>query len=801
MIEAIADSVKSADKTLDLYEKKHQKRLLKSIQSLEDKMVGLLQDIKTKDGRVEGLKVNLKQTQVIHQKMIRIFEDTYGVAVKDILGDFQDVATIIQDSWADLGEAVNFTGVDVQMMKSLQAQTNAQYAQYGVQAQERIADALYTASIGGQPFSELLRTVRGVLRGHKDVRGRPMESYAHQHAMDSVRNFHNDVNIKKSEDLGIERFLYYGNLINTSRQFCRTRAGKVYSKKTIESWNDMSWSGKAGPPLQYRGGYNCRHHWRPAREEWFTDTVDDTETSILLDDAATVDDPEVTRLRKDLASVQKESQAVLAEKKQVAAKRKSIREELAAATDPKVKKELRQQVADWRQKTIKLEQLQKAYREKTVELQAELKEALAKSRGVKPPPPKPKVKPIPAKQVITLTEADILKLGMKQEEKIINLGEAIPTKGLQRISEKGKKTFQLRREWQQAEDELYALADQLSEASQRENARRWTWAGSWDESDNKLLRAINAKHQEVFERKMAWYRSLPREDKLLQRDKTVREILDQAMTTQGRRRFKKVKDGTDHLSYRMLNELQRHEMKINWQPGRACFRSSEGAIYLADADYYDVVAHELSHAIDSLMGSNFNGNWARTGLAWKNNNVFVKPEMRDNLRAWFKRQDNKGLGTYTNGDGKYFKGQWIHNYEGRLYEGRWNYIHATGEEVKQMRGIAQEWWAMNIQRYSKAIRKSTKAFADDVATYTNALEEAKSQLDNALATKQSKTTIQALEADIRSIQASLNITYEKDVVGYIEDYLVTHTDWRKVKKMYPEFAEFIEEFHKTITRT
>lgn len=65
-------------------------------------------------------------------------------------------------------------------------------------------------------------------------------------------------------DTGDDRYLYYGNLIRDSRSFCKLRAGKVYTRRQINSWQALSWPGKApGSIWIQRGGYNCRHFFLP----------------------------------------------------------------------------------------------------------------------------------------------------------------------------------------------------------------------------------------------------------------------------------------------------------------------------------------------------------------------------------------------------------------------------------------------------------------------------------------------------------------------------------------------------------
>ena len=55
------------------------------------------------------------------------------------------------------------------------------------------------------------------------------------------------------------------------RDFCKTRAGKVFLKEDIDSWNSLHWEGKIPGSSVWDtvGGYNCRH--------WIVAFVDDEE--------------------------------------------------------------------------------------------------------------------------------------------------------------------------------------------------------------------------------------------------------------------------------------------------------------------------------------------------------------------------------------------------------------------------------------------------------------------------------------------------------------------------------------------
>ena len=92
--------------------------------------------------------------------------------------------------------------------------------------------------------------------------------YIEQIATDSLYQMTQTYQLKISNDLGIEYYYYAGTKMKTSRQFCISRYGKVFTKKEIQSWPELNWAGKIpgtdkNTIFVYRGGYNCRHTLRP----------------------------------------------------------------------------------------------------------------------------------------------------------------------------------------------------------------------------------------------------------------------------------------------------------------------------------------------------------------------------------------------------------------------------------------------------------------------------------------------------------------------------------------------------------
>jgi len=71
----------------------------------------------------------------------------------------------------------------------------------------------------------------------------------------STAGVYRGANTLLAQDNGITKFQYVGNLITTSRDFCKYNLGKV---KTMKEWGDTP-NGQGLPTPLYQGGYNCRH--------------------------------------------------------------------------------------------------------------------------------------------------------------------------------------------------------------------------------------------------------------------------------------------------------------------------------------------------------------------------------------------------------------------------------------------------------------------------------------------------------------------------------------------------------------
>ena len=113
-------------------------------------------------------------------------------------------------------------------------------------------------------YSDFTKGFAQLVKGGKDVDGAYLR-YWRQYAYDTFNQTHEIVNGALAEDLKLKYFIYQGSVIDNTRDFCRKKAGKVFSTdEALKLWpNDPALIDKKTKaqyrPLIDRGRYNCRH--------------------------------------------------------------------------------------------------------------------------------------------------------------------------------------------------------------------------------------------------------------------------------------------------------------------------------------------------------------------------------------------------------------------------------------------------------------------------------------------------------------------------------------------------------------
>ena len=127
-----------------------------------------------------------------------------------------------------------------------------------------ITDSVFS----GWSFQDMVDNLRLQVLGNDERLGL-LQKHASQIVTDSLNQFNATYTNVVSQDLGLVFYFYSGGIKDTTRSYCRTRAGKWFHIEEIRKDIPETWSGKiAGTDksniLVRRGGYNCGHQYVPA---------------------------------------------------------------------------------------------------------------------------------------------------------------------------------------------------------------------------------------------------------------------------------------------------------------------------------------------------------------------------------------------------------------------------------------------------------------------------------------------------------------------------------------------------------
>ena len=275
----------------------HERRIVEALQALEERIAEIVAQAPTKDGKL----FDLEWAVAARRDIMVAMEGEFLQVANENVADFQKA---YESAAAMIGQYTDFVGVSDEVLRALKTQSFQGFQDIAGTFLNDIANEVYQNTLTGRRIDQSIKTLRQRINGvfiqsdqveiqrlvdiaaaggkaaeeavkqlHSvyaaDRVGNNMRRYASQMVHDSLMQFDASINVQMGMEIGAEKWKYYGSVIRDSREFCATHAGKVYTEEQIRDiWANQSWAGKAsGDPFIVRGGYNCRHHFRPYFEE------------------------------------------------------------------------------------------------------------------------------------------------------------------------------------------------------------------------------------------------------------------------------------------------------------------------------------------------------------------------------------------------------------------------------------------------------------------------------------------------------------------------------------------------------
>lgn len=279
----------------------HEKRIVEALSSLEKKLTLLLASAPTKQGAL----FDLEWATAARRDILSAIQSEYLTESSRIVDEYTKA---VASAGAMLNEYGDFVGLSDDVIRALKAQSFQGFQNIAGTFLNELATEVYQNTISGRSVVDSVNALRQKINGvyaqsdqlevqrlvnianaggkeaedavkqlHSiyaaDKLGKNMRRYSSQMVHDSLMQFDASVVTKTGFDSGADAWKYYGSNINDTRDWCRQHSGKVYTEEQIRELWTQNWAGKApGDPFIVRGGYNCRHHWRPVFKEDYVET-------------------------------------------------------------------------------------------------------------------------------------------------------------------------------------------------------------------------------------------------------------------------------------------------------------------------------------------------------------------------------------------------------------------------------------------------------------------------------------------------------------------------------------------------
>lgn len=227
-----------------------------------------------RNGTIVASAENLKVVEAIKKEVSALLADSaYATTASGIDGGFIRLAGTLDlyfvsvvDTYrqnAELAKAIRQANVRTTIESLLGSGVDANFTQ-------PLTKLLRQHVAGNATLKDLTAALRLELMGNNDVAPR-LNRYAGQVASDALQQFERNYTSAVSYDLKLDHFLYAGTSINDTRDFCRTRTGKVFTRQEVEGWASLDWAGRIRGTTKaniqvYLGGYGCRHRLLPISE-------------------------------------------------------------------------------------------------------------------------------------------------------------------------------------------------------------------------------------------------------------------------------------------------------------------------------------------------------------------------------------------------------------------------------------------------------------------------------------------------------------------------------------------------------
>lgn len=287
--------LEQAENTLDNLMDVFDENTLNMINRIDVFILDQLQALeRNPDGRLVSTEVNIARAINSRTALINFSSAQVTGLAEGWTAVFDDVNDFVISNLNSYNVPAAFTQIDAEILNVLKSSTLQEFKSgTDFVFQDMGQDLMEQVLVGGD-FRELVSRIKNRLseklldEGIELATGRSLAAQAMRIGHDSLMSTYATMHFNKAEEAGLEKYVYLGPRDRVTRSFCRDRVNRLWTKKQIMAWNNITWRGKiSGVDIFVsRGGYNCRHHFQAVPDAIDADDLGlpKNETSLLSPD-------------------------------------------------------------------------------------------------------------------------------------------------------------------------------------------------------------------------------------------------------------------------------------------------------------------------------------------------------------------------------------------------------------------------------------------------------------------------------------------------------------------------------------
>lgn len=247
----------------------------KQNEGLWRELLKALKGLEVVNGVIQPTPANMAQIEIIAQRMQQVLQGgEYLNAVAQFVSEFDTQSTLLNQIYTLQFDT--FSDKALYNMVVEQSKRSA-LALFDIQATDKVwieplKNIINNNVITSGSYNDMIQILQDFAIGNAE-KDAALTRYVQLYARDSFNIYNRNYTQIIANDLEVKYFEYFGQTIRDTRDFCKQRVGRTYSKAEIESWANLSWQGKNPNTdkttiFSYCGGYNCIHSLIPRGDKF-----------------------------------------------------------------------------------------------------------------------------------------------------------------------------------------------------------------------------------------------------------------------------------------------------------------------------------------------------------------------------------------------------------------------------------------------------------------------------------------------------------------------------------------------------